>query len=33
MIKRFYNTEFKSEAVPLSYRREYIKELADELGV
>lgn len=33
MKKRVYSTEFKSEAVRLSYQRENIKELADELGV
>ncbi|WP_033566529.1 transposase [Aquimarina longa] len=33
MKKRFYSKEFKSEAVRLSYQRENIKELADELGV
>ncbi|MFT4699211.1 MAG: transposase [Flavobacteriaceae bacterium] len=32
MKKRVYSTEFKSEAVRLSYQRENIKELADELG-
>lgn len=33
MKKRFYSKEFKSEAVRLSYQRENIKELADELGI
>lgn len=33
MKKRVYKTEFKSEAVRLSYQRENIKELAEELGV
>ncbi len=33
MKKRVYSTEFKSEAIRLSYQRENIKELADELGV
>ncbi|WP_103867091.1 transposase [Aquimarina sp. I32.4] len=33
MKKRFYSKEFKSEAVQLSYQRENIKELANELGV
>ena len=33
MKKRVYSTEFKSEAVRLSYQRENIKKLADELGV
>ena len=33
MKKRVYSKEFKSEAVRLSYQRENIKELADELGV
>ncbi|WP_082422625.1 transposase [Aquimarina longa] len=33
MKKRFYSKEFKSEAVRLSYQRENIKELANELGV
>ena len=33
MKKQVYSTEFKSEAVRLSYQRENIKELADELGV
>lgn len=33
MKKRVYKPEFKLEAVRLSYQRENIKELADELGV
>ena len=33
MKKRVYSTEFKSEAVRLSYQRENIKELADELDI
>jgi len=33
MKKRVYTQEFKSEAVRLSYQRENIKELADELGI
>jgi len=33
MKKRVYSAEFKSSAVRLSYERENIKELADELGV
>lgn len=33
MKKRVYSTEFKSSAVRLSYERENIKELADELGI
>lgn len=33
MKKRVYSTEFKSSAVQLSYERENIKELADELGI
>ena len=32
-LKRKYGHEFKSEAVRLSYQRENIKELADELGI
>ena len=32
-LKRQYSQEFKSEAVRLSYQRENIKELADELGI
>ena len=31
--KRQYNNEYKAEAVRLSYQRENIKELADELSV
>ena len=31
--KRQYNNEFKAEAVRLSYQRDNIKELADELGI
>ena len=33
MKKRVYSAEFKSSAVRLSYERENIKELADELGI
>ena len=33
MKKQHYRTEFKSEAVRLSYKRDNIKELANELGV
>lgn len=33
MKKRHYSNEFKLEAVRLSYKRENIKELANELGV
>lgn len=33
MEKRFYSKEFKTRAVQLSYQRENIKELADELGI
>ena len=33
MKKRHYSTEFKLEAVRLSYKRDNIKELANELGV
>jgi len=33
MRKRVYKAEFKSEAVRLSYQRENIKELAEELGI
>ena len=33
MKKRFYSSEFKQEAVRLSYERENIKELANELGI
>ena len=32
-IKRNYSTAFKEKAVSLSYQRENIKELADELGI
>ena len=31
--KRQFSKEFKSEAVRLSYQRENIKDLADELGI
>ena len=31
--KRFYNAEFKEKAVSLSYQRDNIKELANELGI
>ena len=31
--KRVYSESFKEKAVSLSYQRENIKELADELGV
>jgi len=31
--KRFYSKEFKENAVNLSYQRENIKELAEELGI
>ena len=31
--KRKYSESFKEKAVSLSYQRENIKELADELGV
>ena len=31
--KRIYSESFKEKAVSLSYHRENIKELADELGV
>lgn len=31
--KRFYSTEFKEKAVSLSYQRDNIKELANELGI
>lgn len=31
--KRHFSKEFKSEAVRLSYQRENIKDLADELGI
>lgn len=33
MKKQHYSTEFKLEAVGLSYKRDNIKELANELGV
>lgn len=33
MKKRVYSKEFKEQAVRLSYQRDNIKELADELGV
>lgn len=33
MKKRDYSTEFKLEAVRLSYKRDNIKDLANELGV
>jgi len=33
MKKRNYNPEFKAEVVRLSYRRENLKELANELDV
>lgn len=33
MKKRVYSTEFKENAVALSYQRSNIKELATELGV
>jgi len=33
MKKRHYSNEFKLEAVGLSYKRDNIKELANELGV
>ena len=32
MKKRHYSTEFKLEAVLLSYKRDNIKDLANELG-
>jgi len=31
--KRFYSTVFKEKAVSLSYQRDNLKELADELGI
>ena len=31
--KRFYSTVFKEKAVGLSYQRDNLKELADELGI
>ncbi len=33
MKKRIYSTEFKEQTVRLSYQRDNIKELADELGL
>ena len=33
MKKRYYSTEFKLEAIRLSYKRDNIKDLANELGV
>ncbi len=33
MKKRVYKADFKLEAVRLSYHRENIKELAEELGI
>ena len=33
MKKRYYNPELKEQAVRLSYQRENIKELAEELGI
>lgn len=33
MKKRVYSTELKEQAVRLSYQRENIKDLADELGI
>jgi len=33
MKKRHYSNEFKLEAVRLSYKRDNIKDLANELGV
>ena len=32
-VKRHFSKEFKQEAVRLSYDRENIKDLADELGI
>jgi transposase len=32
-VKRVYSESFKEKAVSLSYQRENIKELADELGI
>ena len=32
-VKRHFSKEFKQEAVRLSYERENIKDLADELGI
>ncbi len=33
MKKRYYSPELKEQAVRLSYQRDNIKELADELGI
>lgn len=33
MKKRIYSNEFKEQTVRLSYQRDNIKELADELGL
>jgi len=33
MKKRIYSTEFKQNAIELSYQRSNIKELASELGI
>lgn len=33
MKKRVYSKEFKAQTVRLSYQRDNIKELADELGI
>ncbi len=33
MKKRYYSPELKEQAVRLSYQRDNIKELADELGM
>lgn len=33
MKKRIYSKELKEQAVQLSYQRDNIKELADELGI
>ena len=33
MKKRYYSLELKEQAVRLSYQRENIKALADELGI
>jgi len=33
MKKRIYSTEFKEQTIRLSYQRDNIKELADELGL
>ncbi|MFT4680870.1 MAG: transposase [Granulosicoccus sp.] len=33
IARRIYSREFKLKAVELSYKRENIKELADELGI